>query len=413
MGPATSEIRRQELPQFPGLLPGLAVDSVDRTLGKVRSYLGMDVAFVSEFVGDVRVFRHVDAKAGRSPIRVGDSMPLEEGYCKKIVEGRLPELIPDTAIVPEALAIPVTRDLPIGSHLSVPLRLGDGRIYGTFCCFGFNADATLNARDLQIMKAFAELIADQIATEMERTRSRADKTRRIQAVLESQEPSIVYQPVFRLSDMRIVGAEALSRFHSEPRRSPDQWFAEAGEVGSKTMLELRAIRSALGGYRSLWKRGPLYLGLNASPQTIAKGAILDAMHGFPSERIILEITEHDHVEDYDELTQALAPLRAQGVKIAIDDAGSGYASMRHILNIQPDFIKLDISLTRDIDTDRMQRAMARALIEFGRETDTRIVAEGIETEAEMKTLKDLGVHAAQGYLLSHPVPIEQLWRLVL
>jgi EAL domain-containing protein (putative c-di-GMP-specific phosphodiesterase class I) len=140
--------------------------------------------------------------------------------------------------------------------------------------------------------------------------------------------------------------------------------------------------------------------------------MLDIIDGFPAEKIILEITEQDHVENYDDFSHALVPLRLRGVKIAIDDAGSGYSSMRHILNIRPDFIKLDISLTRSIHTDRSRRALARALVEFGRETDCQIIAEGVETEDEMKILRDLGVHAAQGWLLSRPVTIEELWRVV-
>jgi len=372
----------------------------------------MDVAFVSEFVGDTRFFRHVNTKTGRSPIKVGDSAALEDGYCKKIVEGRLPEFIPDTAVLPEAMAIAATREVPIGSHLSVPLRLGDGRIYGTFCCFSFESGPTLSERDLLMMKAFADVVVYQIDGGSERVRNRVEMTERIQAALRSEEPSIVYQPVFRLSDMTLVAAEALARLGGEPARSPDKWFAEAGEVGLKTQLELKAIRGALANYRSLWRRGPIYLGINTSAQTMTKG-ITEVLDGFPAERIVIEITEHDRVENYDELLRALGPMRARGVKIAIDDAGSGYASIRHMLNLRPDFIKLDTGLTQGIDADGMRRALARALIEFGRETDCKIVAEGLETEAELKTLRDLGVHAAQGWLLGRPLPIEELWRAVI
>jgi EAL domain-containing protein (putative c-di-GMP-specific phosphodiesterase class I) len=320
----------------------------------------------------------------------------------------LPELIPDTSKVPDAMAIPETSDVPIGSHLSVPLRLRDGRLYGTLCCFGFSADASLNERDLNMMKAFADLITYQLDTNLDGARNRNEKTMRIRSVLQSDAPSIVYQPVYRLSDMTVLGAEALARFPNEPLRSPDKWFAEAAEVGLKTQLEVKAIRSAMKRYASVWNTGSFYLGLNSSPQTITNGGFFEATGGFPAERIILEVTEHDHVEDYDQLIRALEPLRARGTLIAIDDAGSGYASMRHILNIHPDFIKLDVSLTRHIDADRVKRALARALIEFGRETGCKIIAEGVESESEMTTLRDLGVHGAQGYLLSRPIPFDDL-----
>jgi EAL domain-containing protein (putative c-di-GMP-specific phosphodiesterase class I) len=388
---------------------------VEQAVELVRSRLQMDVGFVSELTDDSLFIRQMSTKDGRSPIAVGDSIALAEEYFRKIVEGRLPELIPDTAAVPEAMAILVTRELPIGSHLGVPIRLRNGQIYGTFCCFNFQAKASLDERDLQMMKVVADFVAYQIDTDLEKLRGRADKTRRIQTLIQSsEEPSIVYQPMFQLSDMTLVGAEALARFQDEPQRSPDKWFMEADEVGLKTQLEVKAARSALARYRSLWKRGPLhYLGINSSPQMITEGRMLEIIEGFPAEKIILEVTEHDYVEDYDDFSHALAPLRRCGVKIAIDDAGAGYSSMCHILNIRPDFIKLDISLTRSINTDRWRRALARALIEFGRDTDCKIIAEGVETDGEMNILRDLGVHAAQGWLLGRPVPIEELWRVVI
>lgn len=110
---------------------------------------------------------------------------------------------------------------------------------------------------LDLLKAFADLIAYQ-SKQTRKTRIHADKKARIQAALESAQPSIVYQPVFRLSDSAVVGEEALSRFGIGPQRSPYIWFSEAGDVGLKTELELTAVNSALSKYRSLWKRGPMY-----------------------------------------------------------------------------------------------------------------------------------------------------------
>ena len=108
--------------------------------------------------------------------------------------------------------------------------------------------------------------------------------------------------------------------------------------------------------------------------------------------------------DYEELALALGPLRALGVRIAIDDSGAGYASLRHTLALNPDIVKVDISLTRTIDTDRARRALASALISFADEMDMTIVAEGIETEAELRTLTDLGVRYGQGFHLARPGP---------
>jgi len=121
------------------------------------------------------------------------------------------------------------------------------------------------------------------------------------------------------------------------------------------------------------------------------------------------MTEHAPVGDYEALNRALQPLRAGGVRVAVDDAGAGFASLRHILLLVPDIIKLDISLTRGIDTDRPRRALSCALVAFARETSTVIVAEGIETGAELRTLKEIGVSQGQGFLIAKPMapPIDE------
>jgi GAF domain-containing protein len=147
---------------------------------------------------DDRVFNHVDAE-GRSPIKAGDAIPLDQGFCQKVVDGRLPELIADAQSFPATATLPETRGIPIGSHLSVPIRLRDGRIYGTFYCFSFIPDHSLTERDLQMMRAFAELVADRIDLDLETAKQREPETRRIQRVMAEGQPSLVYQSDLRLA----------------------------------------------------------------------------------------------------------------------------------------------------------------------------------------------------------------------
>jgi EAL domain-containing protein (putative c-di-GMP-specific phosphodiesterase class I) len=173
-------------------------------------------------------------------------------------------------------------------------------------------------------------------------------------------------------------------------------------------LELKASANALAGFRPLWDQWDLHLGINVSPQTVFDPRLETALAGYPAERIMVEITEHDVVEDYEKLGEALAPLRARGMKVAVDDAGSGYASLRHILKLKPDVIKLDVSLTRDIDGDPMRFALAAAIVEFARQVGCVIIAEGIETEAEKAVLIRLGVHQGQGFLLARPGSLDAL-----
>ena len=127
---------------------------IDKMLHAVREHLGMDVAFLAEFRAKDRIFRHVDAKTA-APIQAGDTLSLDQGYCQRVVDGRLPQLIKDAAAHPEAAKLPETSAVPIGSHLSVPIRLSDGRVYGTLCCFSFIPDVSLTERDMQMMRVLA------------------------------------------------------------------------------------------------------------------------------------------------------------------------------------------------------------------------------------------------------------------
>jgi len=375
-------------------------DLLQSALTAVRKHLGMDVAYLSEFVDGRSVFRRVDAPGFEALAKVGDSHSLDDVYCQHILEGRLPELIPDTADEPVAAAMPITQAIPIGARMSLPIRLKDGSAYGMFCCLSREPNPTLNMRDLDTMRVFAELAARQIDNDVADSRQRTEQRGRIEDVLVRGAFSIVYQPIFDLGKMAPVGYEALSRFTDEPMRTPDTWFNEAAEVSLSERLEIAALERALAKLPDL--AGDQYLSVNASPELIMAEAFSDLLADQPLYRILLEITEHAQVEDYELLLQALEPLRRRGLKLAIDDAGAGYSSLRHIVQLQPDIVKLDMSLTRDVDTDAARRALVGALMFYARETSAQVIAEGIETQAEFDTLKLLGVRKGQGYFLGRP-----------
>ncbi len=375
----------------------------DDALRAIRNHLGMDVAFISEFTATERVFRYVDADAADCPVEVGGADPLEDSYCQRVVDGRLPELINDAAVHPAAAELPVTAALPVGAHLSVPIRLADGRVFGTFCCFSAAPDHSLNDRDLAMMRVFADLTGAQIDHDLHQDRRQEDIRARLRGAMAGNGLAIVFQPVADVETGEPVGFEALARFQQAPVRGPDVWFAEAAEVGLGVDLELAALRMALHHLPELPPHA--YLAVNVSPSTAISGRLDAALAHVPADRIVLEITEHDVIETYDQLEAALSGLRRRGARVAVDDAGAGYASFRHILRLQPDIIKLDMALTRDIDRDRPRRALASALIAFGRDTGSAIVAEGVETGEELRTLRHLGVSAAQGYFLGRPAPM--------
>ena len=214
--------------------------------------------------------------------------------------------------------------------------------------------------------------------------------------------SMAFQPVVDLASGVTVGLEALARFSSPPPRPPNEWFAEAVSLALGVQLELTTVTQAL---RAL-PRVPegIYLALNCSHRA-AISEELAALLTPHADRLVLEITEHEAIEDYEALVGALAPLRARGTRIAIDDAGAGFASLRHTLHIAPDIVKLDMSLTRGIGSDRTKRALAAALVSFADEVGFTLVAEGIETLEELEALRELGVACGQGFFLAEPGPL--------
>jgi EAL domain-containing protein (putative c-di-GMP-specific phosphodiesterase class I) len=285
--------------------------------------------------------------------------------------------------------------------MDVPLRLKDGSVYGSFCCLSRTPDRSLNARDLAALRAFADLAAVQIERGLEEDRARAVVMDRVSAAVAAGQPAIALQPVFRLSDGAPVGAEALARFPDASDRPPCDWFHEATANGMGQALELAAVRAALSALP--YVPSPMYVGINVSPAVAVSAELIEVLAAAPANRILLEVTEHSEVEDYGVLRRALAPLRGH-VRIAVDDVGAGYAGLRHILDLQPDVLKLDIGLTRDIDRDPARRALAAAMVRFAADIDASIVAEGIERDGERRALADLGVGHGQGWLFSRALP---------
>ena len=250
-------------------------------------------------------------------------------------------------------------------------------------------------------------VVHELTTHLESEETRADERRerldRTQRVLRGEGMTMVYQPIWDLRLRTVVGTEALARFSIAPERPPNEWFDEAAELGLGVEMELLAIRAALADLDRI--PDGAYLSLNLSHRTAMSTLLLGAIGEMSFDRLVWEITEHEPVEDYETLVRALEQLRARGSRVAIDDAGAGFASLRHTLMLSPDIIKLDISLTHEINTDRRKRALAAALISFADELDMAVVAEGIETQEQLDTLLALRVRYGQGFFLARPAPL--------
>jgi len=251
-----------------------------------------------------------------------------------------------------------------------------------------------------IAKAVSELLEDDRARRHERDAIRGQ----IDAVIVSGGPLLVYQPIIDIREHRLVGVEALSRFPAGSGRSTEGWYVAAAEVDAEPALELSAARAAV----EILDDFDGYLSVNLSATTICTPAAQHFLAGLPLDRIVLELTEHLHVPDYDLLTSALRPLRYAGMRLAVDDAGAGFAGLHHILRMKADIIKLDRSLISGVQEDLARQALVRALLRFATDTGALVVAEGVETTAELASLDELGIRYVQGYLLGRPVPWTEL-----
>ena len=233
--------------------------------------------------------------------------------------------------------------------------------------------------------------------------TRAGKIAAIEDVIISGGPRMVFQPVVDIDTGCAIGVEALSRFDVEPVRTPDVWFSEAAAFGLAAELALAAIGAALRSIGEL--PGDQFMAVNVSPATICAPLFAESAGDWPLDRLVLELTEHHIVDDYDMLNEHITRLRRRGIRLAVDDTGAGFASLTHIVKLAPDIIKLDLQITRNVDSDPAKRALAAALVRFAADIGAAITAEGVETANELQTLRDLGVRYGQGYYLGRPGPL--------
>lgn len=239
------------------------------------------------------------------------------------------------------------------------------------------------------------LLAPSVAVRRRLRRIRAE----IREVVRDHAFHPVFQPIVELETQTIVGHEALTRFHDGT--APDVKFAEATSVGLGPELELAALEAAIRASRAL--PSGHWLNINASPALILAGDGLRRLIEAAGRPVVCEITEHVPIADYPAFRAALD--RMADVQVAVDDAGAGFSSFRHIVELRPAFVKLDRSLVAGIDGDVVRQALIAGMLHFALAADCRLVAEGIETDAELATLRQLKVPLGQGYRLGRPEPL--------
>jgi PAS domain S-box-containing protein len=226
--------------------------------------------------------------------------------------------------------------------------------------------------------------------------------RRVEAIIASAAFAPVFQPIVELATGQPIGFEALTRFRS--RANPQDMFAEAREAGVAFDLEAATLDRSLGAAAGL--PAGCWLSLNVSAGMILDGPRLAEILARRTRPIVLEITEHDSIDDYAAVLAAIALLGAD-VRVAVDDSGAGVANFSHIVSLRPDFVKVDISLVHGVNRDLARQALIVGLGHFCRATNGSVIAEGVETEEERQTLMALGLDFGQGYLFSRPAAVDE------
>jgi EAL domain-containing protein (putative c-di-GMP-specific phosphodiesterase class I) len=290
---------------------------------------------------------------------------------------------------------------------SITLRAGQFAVPAAGLMMGFVA-MTDKLRDLQ------REIGSNLEAELERSRReeelasadaahRAHLRAQIQRLIGGDGLGVAFQPIIDLDSGDVVGAEALARFTDEDgeRIPTESCFLDAHALGLGIELELSAIRLALADQDRL--PPGLYLALNVSPALLEGDALLATLLPHVDERpIVVELTEHQQVEDYTALSASLNNLRDHGIRVAIDDVGSGFSSFRHVTRVNPEILKLDRTLVCGIDDDPVRQSLAAAIVSFARDVGAIVVSEGIESERELACLRELAVGCGQGFFLARP-----------
>lgn len=229
---------------------------------------------------------------------------------------------------------------------------------------------------------------------------------RIESVLRGRSITPFYQPVIDIRTMATVGYEGLSRFAEPTYGGPDRWFADAFTVGLGVDLEWLAAATLLPVLDALAPE--VFLAVNLSPPAILHASEDQLCQPSQCPRVVIELTEHVPVEDYPAVQRAFAEMRGHGARLAADDLGAGYAGFRHLLDLAPDIIKLDVSLVRGVHHSNRQQSLLKAMTAFADDVGATVIAEGVEQAEELETLRALSVPWAQGYYLGRPAPLRPL-----
>lgn len=356
----------------------------------VRQELGLNVAFISEIEGDRRTFRALVSDVDL-PISVGFTEPYEGTYCQMITSGRLEEVVPDTARHPLTVDAYHTSALGIGTYVGVPMRRVNGELFGTLCAFARDARPELSSAQAEVLRATAVLIMRLIEVEEE-----ADG--RLAELAESVDRSFVAAsidllPVREVASGAVVGHEAAARFADDvPFR---RRLAEAREIGRGVELELSVLRQTIA---AIEQQPVPVVSVSLSAEALRDPAFQALIAALPPSRLMLRFDVDEPIEDYEELTSLLQPLRRLGARVAVDRVGDGTSDLRHILLLSPDAIRIDAEIVHGMADDQARRVLVESIATLAAKLEADCVALGVRDERDLEWMDELGVshvvHAA-------------------
>jgi EAL domain-containing protein (putative c-di-GMP-specific phosphodiesterase class I) len=266
------------------------------------------------------------------------------------------------------------------------------------------------ARGEAILSAsITSTVIHELATLLRQKKQAADAQRSHQAVfrrfIKGEGMTVLFQPLIDLAGGGCVGYEALARFDQGPDRSPRDWFEEAGTVGFRLEMEFAAIKLALDAIDRL--PAPMFLEVNASPATVASPELDRLLDARADGRLVIDVSAQDHAHDYDAFHAGLRQLRRRGIRLAVDDLGAVDAGLQHLLELDPEVIKLDTAIVQAMGGRPSFKALARSLVAFGRETRATVVAVGVEQPEDLDLVRAMGVNWVQGFLFGVPDSLDR------
>lgn len=394
--------RMRERNQIIGALTkGRPSHSPSETAEMICSHLaqlpGLDGVGVFAFIGDGAVIPLATTGSYAPQIRDGRPLPatLATRLRKHAATG------PWSERATPAAGGTMTSIHPEGSRGETawaPLR-SRGDLLGLLAVTGSDASGDVFGRSLSLAIDVSAVAAALLAPSLESWSLSETLRSGITQVLDQRAFSTVLQPIVELDTMKIIGHEALTRFHDGT--SPELRFAEAAEVGLGVSLEVATISHALRSVQGLPNIG--HISVNVSPLVLVACPDLGEILAAADRPVVLELTEHDRIDDYPRVREAVDAL-GPAVRLSVDDAGSGYACLTHVLALRPAYMKLDRGWVRGIEADPVRQALVAGLQHFAQRTGCRLIAEGIETAAQLDTLRGLDVEYGQGFLLGAPQP---------